>query len=95
MDHLVDAGALQPRTDEGELALGPEAQSTFAGLGVEIPAKDPRRMLAYSCMDSLAADPTSVASSEPTWPPPCATKAGSDRHSTPAAQSSPKSDALP
>jgi hypothetical protein len=52
-------------------------------------------MLAYSCMDSLAADPTSVASSEPTWPPPCATKAGSDRHSTPAAQSSPKSDALP
>jgi DNA-binding transcriptional ArsR family regulator len=57
MDHLVDAGALQPRTDEGELVLGPEAKSTFADLGVEIPAKDPRRMLAYSCMDSLAGRP--------------------------------------
>lgn len=57
MDHLVDAGAIQPRTDEGELRLGPHATAVFARLGVELPAHQPRRMLAYACMDSLAGRP--------------------------------------
>jgi DNA-binding transcriptional ArsR family regulator len=57
MDHLLGAEALLPRAGEGELVLGPSAISTFGALGVVIPTTTPRRMLAYSCMDSIAARP--------------------------------------
>lgn len=57
MDHLVQSGALQPREGEGELGLGPAAAGIFAGLGVELPHARPRRMLAFSCMDSQAGRP--------------------------------------
>jgi DNA-binding transcriptional ArsR family regulator len=56
-DHLVDAGALTPRQGEGELTLGPRAADAFAQLGVELPDRASRRMLAYACMDSLAGRP--------------------------------------
>jgi DNA-binding transcriptional ArsR family regulator len=57
MDHLVQSGALQARDGEGELGLGPAAASVLAGLGVELPPTRPRRMLAFSCLDSLAGRP--------------------------------------
>ena len=57
MDHLVQSGALQGRDGEGELGLGPAAVGTFADLGVELPRTRPRRMLAFSCMDSHAGRP--------------------------------------
>ena len=57
MDHLVQSGALQARDDEGELGLGPAAAGIFADLGVELPRTRPRRMLAFSCMDSRAGRP--------------------------------------
>jgi DNA-binding transcriptional ArsR family regulator len=57
MDHLVEADALQTRGGEGELSLGPAAAATFARLGVQMPVRAPRRMLAYACMDSLAGRP--------------------------------------
>jgi len=57
MDHLVQAGALERRDGEGELKLGPAAPSAFAELGVELPRQRTRRMLAFSCMDSLIGRP--------------------------------------
>ena len=57
LDHLIRAGAINPRDGEGELALGPHAAEVFAHLGVELPDHSPRRMLAYACMDSLAGRP--------------------------------------
>lgn len=57
MDHLVRSGALRAREDEGELRLGPAAASVLADLGVELPRTRPRRMLAFSCMDSHAGRP--------------------------------------
>ena len=57
MDHLVQSGALEARDGEGELKLGPEAARGFAELGVELPAKPARRMLAFSCMDSRIGRP--------------------------------------
>jgi DNA-binding transcriptional ArsR family regulator len=57
MDHLVQAGALCARDDEGELGLGPAAAGILAELGVELPRTRPRRMLAFSCMDSHAGRP--------------------------------------
>jgi DNA-binding transcriptional ArsR family regulator len=57
MDHLVQSGALHARDGEGELGLGPAAGGVLAGLGVELPRTRPRRMLAFSCMDSHAGRP--------------------------------------
>jgi DNA-binding transcriptional ArsR family regulator len=57
MDHLVQSGALHARDGEGELGLGPAAAGVFADLGVELPRTRPRRMLAFSCMDSHAGRP--------------------------------------
>jgi DNA-binding transcriptional ArsR family regulator len=57
LDHLVRSGALNARDDEGGLGLGPSAARTFAELGVELPRPRPRRMLAFSCMDSHAGRP--------------------------------------
>ncbi|HEX4258776.1 MAG TPA: metalloregulator ArsR/SmtB family transcription factor [Streptosporangiaceae bacterium] len=57
MDHLVQSGALQARDGEGELKLGPAAASILRDLGVELPQTRPRRMLAFSCLDSLAGRP--------------------------------------
>jgi DNA-binding transcriptional ArsR family regulator len=57
MDHLVQSGALQARDGEGELGLGPAAAGILADLGVELPRARPRRMLAFSCMDSHAGRP--------------------------------------
>jgi DNA-binding transcriptional ArsR family regulator len=57
LDHLVQSAALQARDDEGELGLGPAAAGVLAGLGVELPSTRPRRMLAFSCMDSHAGRP--------------------------------------
>jgi DNA-binding transcriptional ArsR family regulator len=57
MDHLVQARALERRDGEGELKLGPAAPSAFAELGVELPGERARRMLAFSCMDSLIGRP--------------------------------------
>ena len=57
MDHLVQSRALQARDGEGELGLGPAAAGIFADLGVELPRARPRRMLAFSCMDSHAGRP--------------------------------------
>jgi DNA-binding transcriptional ArsR family regulator len=57
MDHLVQSGALRAREGEGELGLGPAAVGLFADLGVELPRARPRRMLAFSCMDSHAGRP--------------------------------------
>lgn len=57
MDHLVQSGALQARDGEGELGLGPAAAGIFADLGVELPRTRPRRMLAFSCLDSHAGRP--------------------------------------
>jgi DNA-binding transcriptional ArsR family regulator len=57
MDHLVQSGALHARDDEGALALGPAAAGILADLGVELPRTRPRRMLAFSCMDSHAGRP--------------------------------------
>jgi DNA-binding transcriptional ArsR family regulator len=57
LDHLVQSGALQARDDEGELELGPAAAGVLAGLGAELPSTRPRRMLAFSCMDSHAGRP--------------------------------------
>lgn len=57
MDHLLASGALRARDGEGELALGPAAAGIFAGLGVELPRTHPRRMLAFSCLDSHAGRP--------------------------------------
>jgi DNA-binding transcriptional ArsR family regulator len=57
MDHLVQSGALYARDDEGELGLGPDAAGVLAELGVELPRTRPRRMLAFSCMDSHAGRP--------------------------------------
>jgi DNA-binding transcriptional ArsR family regulator len=53
LDHLIDAGALEGRAGEGELALGPNADEAFAQFGVDLPVTVPRRMLAFACMDSL------------------------------------------
>ncbi|HWF72228.1 MAG TPA: helix-turn-helix domain-containing protein, partial [Solirubrobacteraceae bacterium] len=57
MDHLVQSRALEARDGEGELKLGPAAAGTFAELGVELPTKPPRRMLAFSCVDSRIGRP--------------------------------------
>jgi DNA-binding transcriptional ArsR family regulator len=57
LDHLVAAGGLSSRDGEGEMALGPRGDEAFARLGVALPARPPRRMLAYACMDSLAGRP--------------------------------------
>lgn len=57
LDHLVQAGAIVAREGEGELALGPRAADVFAALGVELPVRPARRMLAFACMDSLAGAP--------------------------------------
>jgi DNA-binding transcriptional ArsR family regulator len=57
MDHLVQSGALHARAGEGELGLGAAAAGVLADLGVELPRTRPRRMLAYSCMDSHAGRP--------------------------------------
>lgn len=57
MDHLVQSGALHARDDEGELGLGPAAAGILADLGVALPGTRPRRMLAFSCMDSHAGRP--------------------------------------
>jgi DNA-binding transcriptional ArsR family regulator len=57
MDHLVRSGALRARDGEGELGLGPAAAGILADLGVELPRARPRRMLAFSCMDSHAGRP--------------------------------------
>jgi DNA-binding transcriptional ArsR family regulator len=57
MDHLVQSGALRAREGEGELRLGPAAAGILADLGVELPSTHPRRMLAFSCMDSHAGRP--------------------------------------
>ena len=57
LDHLVRSGALQAREGEGELGLGPAAADVFTDLGVELPGTRPRRMLAFSCMDSHAGRP--------------------------------------
>lgn len=57
MDHLVQSGALRARDGEGELALGPAAGEVLADLGVGLPRTRPRRMLAFSCMDSHAGRP--------------------------------------
>jgi DNA-binding transcriptional ArsR family regulator len=57
MDHLVQSGALHARADEGELGLGSAAADVLADLGVELPRIHPRRMLAFSCMDSHAGRP--------------------------------------
>jgi DNA-binding transcriptional ArsR family regulator len=57
MDHLVAGGGLSRRDGEGEMALGARAAPAFRRLGVQLPARTPRRMLAYSCMDSLAGRP--------------------------------------
>lgn len=57
MDHLVQSRALEARDGEGELKLGPDAASVFAALGVELPTKPSRRMLAFSCMDSRIGRP--------------------------------------
>jgi DNA-binding transcriptional ArsR family regulator len=57
LDHLVQSGALCARDDEGELGLGPAAAGILAELGVELPRTRPRRMLAFSCMDSHAGRP--------------------------------------
>jgi DNA-binding transcriptional ArsR family regulator len=57
MDHLVQSGALQVRDGEGELQLGPAAVEVFGDLGVELPRIHPRRMLAFSCLDSRAGRP--------------------------------------
>lgn len=57
LDHLVQSAALHARQDEGELRVGPAAVATLAELGVELPRTRPRRMLAFSCMDSHAGRP--------------------------------------
>jgi DNA-binding transcriptional ArsR family regulator len=57
MDYLVQSGTLHARDGEGELELGPAAAGTLAGLGVALPGTRPRRMLAFSCMDSHAGRP--------------------------------------
>jgi DNA-binding transcriptional ArsR family regulator len=57
MDHLVQSGALNARAGEGELGLGAAAAGILAALGIELPRTRPRRMLAYSCMDSHAGRP--------------------------------------
>ena len=57
MDHLIADGGLSRRDGEGEMALGPRADPAFRALGVQLPARPPRRMLAYACMDSLAGRP--------------------------------------
>jgi DNA-binding transcriptional ArsR family regulator len=56
-DHLLDAAALQGRSGEGELELGPRAASAFAELGVDLPTGPTRRMLAFACMDSHVGRP--------------------------------------
>ena len=58
MDHLVHSGALHAR--EGRRRTGPRSEAAagiFADLGVELPRTRPRRMLAFSCMDSHAGRP--------------------------------------
>lgn len=57
MDHLVDSNALAAREGEGALRLGPAAERAFSELGVELPARAPRRTLAFACMDSRAGRP--------------------------------------
>jgi len=57
MDHLVRSRALEAHAGEGALQLGPAAADAFAELGVDLPTKPPRRMLAFSCMDSRVRRP--------------------------------------
>jgi hypothetical protein len=57
MDHLLDADALEDRSGEGELKLGARAASAFAELGVKLPTRPMRRMLAFACMDSRVGRP--------------------------------------
>jgi DNA-binding transcriptional ArsR family regulator len=57
LDHLVETGGLQAPHGEGKLELGPAADSVFAKLGVELPDRPVRRMLAFACMDSRVGRP--------------------------------------
>lgn len=57
MDHLLNGAAIEDRSGEGELKLGPRAASAFAELGVKLPTAPTRRMLAFSCMDSRVGRP--------------------------------------
>jgi DNA-binding transcriptional ArsR family regulator len=57
MDHLLGASALKGRSEEGEMKLGPGAAAAFAELGVKLPMRSTRRMLAFACMDSRVGRP--------------------------------------
>ena len=52
LDYLIDKSALEARSGEGSLTLGPRVDEVFAALGVTNIHQHGRRLPAYACLDT-------------------------------------------